>query len=59
MLPKSVAKFEEKLACGLENDMRQIFIGTFESVKIGIFMGYFCPKQKIHELQIYRGVVVI
>ena len=52
MIPKSVAKFEEKLTCGLENDMRQIFIRTFESVKIGIFMGSFCPKYKMHELQL-------
>ena len=35
----------------------QIFIRTFESVKIGTFMGSFCPKQKMHELKIYRGVM--
>ena len=29
----------------------QIYIGTLESVKIGIFMGSFCPKYKMHELQ--------
>ena len=57
MISKSVAKFEEKLTCGSENDMRQIFIRTVESVKIDIFMGSFCPKQKIHELQTHRGVV--
>ena len=57
MIPKSVAKFEEKLTCGSENDMRQIFIRTVESVKIDIFMGSFCPKQKMHELQTYRGVI--
>ena len=46
MTLKSHAKFEEKPTCGLENDMRnwKIFIKTFESVKIGIFMGSFCPK---------------
>ena len=35
----------------------QIFIRTRESVKIGIFMGCFFPKQKMHELQIYKGVI--
>ena len=35
----------------------QIFIRTFERVKIGAFMGSFCPKQKIHGLKIYRGVM--
>ena len=30
---------------------------TLESEKIGIFMGYFCSKSKIHELQNYRGVI--
>ena len=46
MTLKSHAKFEEELTCGLENDMRnwQIFIRTLGNVKIGIFMGCFCPK---------------
>ena len=35
----------------------QIFIRTRESVKISTFMESFCPKQKIHELKIYRGVM--
>ena len=35
----------------------QIFIWTLESVKIGIFMGSFYPKQKMHDLQSYRGVI--
>ena len=46
MIPKSVAKFEEKLTCGSENDMRQIFIRTVESVKIDIFMGSFVQSRK-------------
>ena len=60
MTLKSHAKFEEELACGLENDTKnlgQIFIRTFESVTIGTLMGSFCPKQKMHELKIYRGVM--
>ena len=46
MTLKRHAQFEEKLTCGLENDMRSLanFIRTLESVKIGIFMGSFCPK---------------
>ena len=59
MTLKSHAKFEEELTCGLENDMRnwQIFIRTLGNVKIGIFMGCFCPKQKMHELHAYRGAI--
>ena len=46
MTLKSHAKFEEKLTCGLENDMGmwKIFIRTLESVKIDTFMGSFCSK---------------
>ena len=52
-------KFEEKLTCGLQNDMRNLafFIRTLDSVKIGVFIESFCPKKKIHELQTYRGVI--
>ena len=35
----------------------QIFIKTLESVKIGTFMGSFCPKYKMHELKNYRRVI--
>ena len=44
MTLKSHSKFEERLTCGLENDMWQIFIRTIESVKLGTFIGSFCPK---------------
>ena len=37
----------------------QIFITTLGSVKIGTFMGSFCPKYKMHELKIYKGVCVM
>ena len=62
MTLKSHAKFEEKLTFGLENDMRDLVNFyqnnfTLESVKSGTLMGSFCPKQKIHELKICRGVV--
>ena len=46
MTLKSDAKFEAKLTCGLENDMRNmaIFARAIESLKIGILMGSFNPK---------------
>ena len=46
MTLKNDAKFEEKLICGLENDLRtwQNFTGALESLKIGTSMGSFCPS---------------
>ena len=46
MTLNSYAKLEEKLTCGLGNDMRNltVFTRTLESVKIGNLMGSFCPK---------------
>ena len=46
MTLKGDAKFEEKVTCGLESDMRnmQIFTRAIESLKIGILMGSFNPK---------------
>ena len=46
MTLKGDAKFEEKLTCGVENDMRNManFTGALESLKIGAFMGSFTPK---------------
>ena len=44
MILKNHAQFEEKLACGSQNDMRQAFIRTLENVKIGTFIGSFSPK---------------
>ena len=35
----------------------QIFMRTLENIKIGTFMEYFCPKEKMHQLKIYRGVM--
>ena len=59
MTLKGDAKFEEKLTCGLESDMRnmQIFTRAIESLKIGILMGSFNPKQEKYELKIHRGVM--
>ena len=35
----------------------QIFTRALESLKIGTLMGFFSPKLKIYELQIYGGVM--
>ena len=35
----------------------QIFIRALESVKVGTFMGFFCLKEKMHKLKIYRAVI--
>ena len=43
---KSDAKSEEKLTCGLENDVRILrnLHRALESLKFGTLMGSFCPK---------------
>ena len=57
MTQKSHAKSEKEIGLWFGKRHKwQIFIRTLESVKIGILMGFFCPKQKMHELKIYRGV---
>ena len=58
MTLNSDANFEEKLTCGLENNMRnmQIFTRGLESLKIGTLMGSFYAKYKMYEFKIYRGV---
>ena len=59
MTLKSDAKFEEKLTCCLENDMRNLanFTKALESVKIGTLIRSFCPKQKMYKILIYSGVM--
>ena len=59
MALKSDAKFEGKLTCCLENDMRNLanFHQSTRKCQIGTLMGSFCPKQKMYELEIYRGVM--
>ena len=59
MTLQSDAKFEEKLTFGLENNVKNLanfHQRTKASRKIGNLMGFFCPKLKIFELKIYRGV---
>ena len=51
-------KFEEKLTCGLENDMKkiqQIFTRAHEILKIGTFIGSFYARYKMYELKPQRG----
>ena len=60
MALKIDAKFEGKLTCAFKNDMRNFanfHQSTFESLKIGTFIGSFYPNQKMYELKIYRGVM--
>ena len=59
MTLESDAKFEEKLTCGFENNMRtlQIFTRALEGLRIRILMGLFCPKLKIYEPKTYRRVM--
>ena len=59
MTLESDAKFEEKMTCGLENNMRNlaIFTRALQSLKIGTLMGFFCPTLLMYELKIYNGVM--
>ena len=52
MTLKNDAKFEEKLSCGLKNDMRNL-----AKLKIATLTESIYPKQKMYELKIYRGVM--
>ena len=54
------ATFQGKLTCAFKNVMKNLanfHQSMFESLKIGTLMGSFYPKQKIHELKIYKGVL--
>ena len=54
MALKIEAKFEGKLSCAFEDNIRNLanFHHNFRT-----FMGFFCPKLEIDELKIYRGVI--
>ena len=53
------AKFERKLTCAFKNDMRnfKIFYHSARKIQIGTLMLVFYPKQKMYDLEIYRGVM--
>ena len=53
------ARFEEKLTCDLEDDMRNLenFRQSTRSLKIGTFVGSFYTKQKTCELKYQWGVM--
>ena len=60
MALKIDTKLEEKLTCATKNDMRNyanFHQSTIESLKSSTFIGSFYPKQKMHGLKIYRGVM--
>ena len=57
MTLKRYANFEEKLTCGLKKDFWEIFTRALESVKSETLMGSFCPKQKMYDLKVCRGVM--
>ena len=61
MALKIDTKFEEKLTCASKSDMRNLanfHQSMFESsLKIGTFIGSFYPKEKMHELKVYSGVM--
>ena len=48
------------MTCAFKNDIRYLadfHQRMFGSLKIETSMGSFYPKQKMHELKIYRGVL--
>ena len=59
MTLKSDAKFDDKLTCGLESDMRNLanFHQSTWKSQIRTLMGSFNPKWKMQELKIYRRVM--
>ena len=60
MTLKSDSRFQEKLTCSLVNDIRNLVNfhqSALESVKIVTLKQSFCPKQKIYDLKIQKGVM--
>ena len=59
MTIKSDVKFEEKLTCGFEYDMRDLlnFHPTTQRFENFFLMGSFCPKYTSFKLKKYRGVI--
>ena len=61
MALKTDATLDRKLTCAFKNDIRNLanfHQNMFGSLTIETLMGsFFYPKQKMHELKIYRGVL--
>ena len=59
MILESDAKFEKNLIFGLGNNIKSLanFHQSTYNLKMRTLMGFFCPKLKIFELKIYRGVM--
>ena len=59
MTLESDAKFEEKLTCGLENDMKNLanFHQSTRKYQNWDFDGFFYPNQEVYDLKIYKGVM--
>ena len=59
MTQKSDAKFEEKLALGSKNDMRNLvnFYPSTQTSENFTSMSCFCPTYMKFELNRYRGVI--
>ena len=56
MTLKTDVKFHKKLTCGLKNEMRNL-ANVHQSTQKCTLMESFCPKQKMCELKIHRGVM--
>ena len=56
---KNDKKFQEKLSCGLGNDMKNMadFHQSTWSFKIWTLIGSFYPKYKMYKLKICRGAM--
>ena len=59
MTLKSDAKFEKKLTCGLEIDMKELgkFSSEHSSLKIGTLMELFYLNKETYDLKTYRRVM--
>ena len=57
MALKIDAKFEGKLTCASKIDMRNLAKFSPEHLKASKLVTSFCPKQKMYELKIYKGVM--
>ena len=59
MTLKSNRKFEEKMTCGFENDIKNLanfYQSTLKSQNWTLVWSFYA-KQKMYELKIYRGVM--